>query len=132
VSLLVQPLVGRAEELGVLEAAVSELRRGRSGAIELLGEPGMGKTRLLAELEALADARGHLVLSGTASELEDELPFWVFVDALDEYVQALDPRRLDALDPDARAELPNVLSGWPRRSTAPTERAPWRGWTCGR
>ena len=74
----------------------------------------MGKTRLLAELEALADARGQLVLSGTASELEDDLPFWVFVDALDEYVQALAPHRLDALDAEARAELPNVLPSAPR------------------
>ena len=49
-----------------------------------------------------ADARGQLVLSGSASELERDLPFWVFVDALDEYVQGLDPRRLDALDDDVR------------------------------
>ena len=41
-------------------------------------------------------ARRWLVLSGSASELEGELPFWVFVDALDEYVYGLEPRRLDA------------------------------------
>ena len=65
-------------------------RRARSrvlgGAIELVGEPGIGKTRLLAELARLAETRGHLVLSGSASELERDLPFSVFVDALDEYV----------------------------------------------
>ena len=54
----------------------------------VVGEPGIGKTRLLAELAARADARGHLVLAGSASELERDLPFWVFVDALDEYVAA--------------------------------------------
>ena len=57
---------------------------GRSGALELVGEPGIGKTRLLAELAARAPTAGHLVLSGSASELERELPFWVFVDALDD------------------------------------------------
>jgi tetratricopeptide (TPR) repeat protein len=49
------------------------------------------------------------VLSGSASELERELPFSVFVDALDEYVQGLEPSRLDALDDDTRAELAHVL-----------------------
>jgi predicted ATPase len=75
----------------------------------VVGEPGIGKTRLLAELGALAGARGRLVLSGSASELEDDLPFWAFVDALDDHVDGLDPHRLDALGDDARAELPHVL-----------------------
>ena len=87
--------VGRAEELGSFDRFLAELDQGRPVAIELVGEPGIGKTRLLAELAARADARGHLVLSGSASELEQDLPFWVFVDALDEYVQGLEPRRLD-------------------------------------
>ena len=56
------------------------------------GEPGIGKTRLLAELAQRADARGCIVLGGSASELERDLPFWVFVDALDEYVAGLDPQ----------------------------------------
>src|SRR5690242_14324323 len=104
-----QPLVGRAAELESLHQAIAGLQRGRSAALELSGEPGIGKTRLLAELAAIADARGQLVLSGSASEFEDEVPFWVFVDALDAYVQTMEPHRLRALDDDARAELPNVL-----------------------
>src|SRR5689334_17564022 len=79
-----EQLVGRAAELGVIEGALAGLERRSFGALELAGEPGIGKTRLLAELAARADAKGHLVLSGSASELERELPFWVFVDALDE------------------------------------------------
>src|SRR5918994_7669410 len=88
---LAEHLVGRTEELGSLDHALSELDRGRSAALELVGEPGIGKTRLLAELAARADDRGHLVLSGSASELERDLPFSVFVDALDEYVRGLSP-----------------------------------------
>ena len=49
------------------------------------------------------------MLSGSASELESDLPFWVFVDALDEYVAGLDPRRLQSLEDDVRAELGRVL-----------------------
>ena len=82
---------------------------GQSAALELVGEPGIGKTRLLAELAARADALGYLVLSGRAGELELDLPFWVFVDALDEYVHGLDPQRLDSLDGDVLAELATVF-----------------------
>src|SRR5436190_5143785 len=90
--------VGRADELGSLERILDELDRGCPGAIEVAGEPGIGKTRLLRELAARAGARGHLVLSGAASEFENDLPFSVFVDALDEYVAGLKPGRLAVLD----------------------------------
>src|SRR3954469_10907114 len=102
-------LVGRASELGSLDRLLSRVGGGRSASLELVGEPGIGKTRLLAELAGRADALGYLVLAGRAGELELDLPFWVFVDALDEYVHGLDPRRLDTLDDDVRAELATVF-----------------------
>src|SRR5262249_52979215 len=78
-------------------------------AVALLGEPGIGKTRLLRELAVRADQQGRLVLSGSASELELDLPFSAFVDALDEYVETLDPKRLSALDDNVQAELAHVF-----------------------
>src|SRR3954454_777238 len=102
-------LVGRASQLGSVDRLLSQVGGGRSASLELVGEPGIGKTRLLAELAARADARGYLVLSGRAGELELDLPFWVFVDALDEYLHGLDPHRLDDLDGDVRAELATVF-----------------------
>ncbi len=102
-------LVGRASELDSVDSLLAQVARGESPALELVGEPGIGKTRLLAELAARADARGYLVLSGRAGELELDLPFWVFVDALDEYVHGLDPQRLDELEDDVRAELATVF-----------------------
>jgi DNA-binding NarL/FixJ family response regulator len=102
-------LVGRAEELGRISDALAELADGRPALIELVGEPGIGKTRLLAELAQIADARGQLVLSGCASELERDQPFWVFIDALDDYIQALEPSRLGSLSDAVRAELAVVL-----------------------
>ena len=84
-------VIGRAGELGEWIALSLQLERGRPATLEVVGEPGIGKSRLLAELVSLADRRGHLVLSGTASELERELPFWVFVDAIDDYLRGLEP-----------------------------------------
>ena len=102
-------LVGRASELRSVDRLLTEVGGGRSAALELVGEPGIGKTRLLAELAARADGHGYLVLSGRAGELELDLPFWVFVDALDEYVHGLDPHCLDSLDGDVCAELATVF-----------------------
>jgi DNA-binding NarL/FixJ family response regulator len=103
------PLVGRDDELASLEEVLADLERGRSRAIELVGEPGIGKTRLLRELADRADLRGLLVLSGSASELERDLPFSAFVDALDEYVASLDLSELIGLDDSVQAELAHIL-----------------------
>jgi ATP/maltotriose-dependent transcriptional regulator MalT len=101
--------VGRSEELGVLEQVLGQADEGHAAAIEVVGEPGIGKTRLLAELAGHADADGRLVLQGSASELEVDLPFSVFVDALDEYVRGLDPRSFDRLGEVTRTELAHVI-----------------------
>ncbi|HEY1344550.1 MAG TPA: AAA family ATPase [Streptosporangiaceae bacterium] len=101
--------VGRAGELASLERILDEVDRGCPGAIELAGEPGIGKTRLLRELAARAGARGYLVLSGSAAEFERDLPFSVFVDALDEYVAGLEPDRLAVLEDAVQAELAHIF-----------------------
>src|SRR5512132_1308586 len=108
-TLLTDHFVGRSEELGSFDEILSEVDEGRAAAIELVGEPGIGKTRLLAEFTRRADARGRLVLLGSASELERDLPFSVFVDALDEYLRGLDSGRLAGLDEDVRTELAHVF-----------------------
>src|SRR3954453_6089585 len=108
-------LVGRSAELRALEDALTRLEGGAAQAVELVGPAGIGKTRLLAELGERAESRGLLVLVGTGAQLERELPFWVFVDALDEHLEGIEPRRLERLDADTRGELAQLL---PSFSTA--------------
>jgi DNA-binding CsgD family transcriptional regulator len=79
-------VVGRAAELEVLGRAVRSADAGRWRAIGVLGEPGIGKSTLLSELGGLASARGHLVLAGRVAELERDIPFGLWVDALDEHI----------------------------------------------
>ena len=106
---IAERIVGRAAELEAVDRGLAQLRDGRPALLEVVGEPGIGKTRLLAELGARADALGHLVLSGSASELERDLPFSVFVDALDEYVESLEPGEIGRLSGETLGELATVL-----------------------
>ena len=57
---LTAPLVGRADELIQLLAAVDRMQRGRAQVVSLVGEAGTGKSRLIAELLTRLDADGRL------------------------------------------------------------------------
>src|SRR4029077_3593406 len=76
---LADHFVARSPELQQLDDALDEVGNGGARAIEVVGAAGIGKTRLLGELAAHADARGHIVLRGSGADLERDLAFWVFV-----------------------------------------------------
>ncbi len=101
-------IVGREAELGLIDASLAGLSSS-AGVVEFAGEPGIGKTRLLAALCERSDARKHLVLEGRASEFEREVPFAPFLDALDDYLGSLNPRVFEPLDSEERSELAQVL-----------------------
>src|SRR6266571_5565641 len=75
-------LVGRAAEFGRL-TRVLDLAAAEEPMVALVsGDAGMGKTRLVAELAAVAAARGFMVLSGRCAELGDSVPYLPLADAL--------------------------------------------------
>jgi ATP/maltotriose-dependent transcriptional regulator MalT len=114
-----QLLVGRAEEVALVERALDAVDEGGSAVLEISGEPGIGKTRLLAELARRAEERKWLVLAGRASELERDLPYWIFVDALDEYLRTLDPDWVDRIDRQSGAELSRIFPSLALPADAP-------------
>ena len=61
------PLVGRRAELEVLETLWPEVERGRRQVLFLGGEPGVGKTRLVAEAAGALRDIGVTVLVGGSS-----------------------------------------------------------------
>jgi len=83
-------LVGRKAECEVFEQALARLAGGSSQVIEVTGDPGIGKTRLLAELACRASERGFLVLDGRARHCGERIPFDALVDALDDHLAGLD------------------------------------------
>ena len=99
-----RPFVGRAAQLGVLEAAFEESRRGEVVVALLAGRSGMGKTVLAQRfLSQLSKEERALVLSGRCFERE-ALPFKGMdsvVDELSRHLTAEAPRELlDALPKD--------------------------------
>jgi DNA-binding CsgD family transcriptional regulator/tetratricopeptide (TPR) repeat protein len=70
----VLPLVGRERELGALEDLVDGVGD-HGGALVLCGEPGIGKSALLAMANRHATDRGMQVLAATGVQSEAHLPF---------------------------------------------------------
>jgi DNA-binding CsgD family transcriptional regulator/tetratricopeptide (TPR) repeat protein len=59
-------IVGRDAELAYLGTALAAVRQGRGSAAFLVGEPGLGKTRLVREAARLAKDSAQVVLRGRA------------------------------------------------------------------
>jgi DNA-binding CsgD family transcriptional regulator len=70
------PIRGRAGELKVIGALVTALVQGRGGVLVIEGPPGIGKSRLLTEVMALADKGGVRTLFGEAFEYQQTVPFF--------------------------------------------------------
>ena len=74
------PLVGREHELALLHGAWTAARAGHGGMALVHGDPGIGKTRLVTQLAALATHGGAVVASGTATDLASTpMSVWIEV-----------------------------------------------------
>jgi DNA-binding NarL/FixJ family response regulator len=102
-------LLGRDQEVELLEGVLSNAIDGDAGFVVVGGEAGIGKTTLLGELARIANDLGCLTLEGRASEFDQELPFGLFTDALDAYLDSLDSQSLDRLAMDRLGALAAVF-----------------------
>ena len=112
------PLVGRGRELETLEAALARSRAGHGQVVFVVGEPGIGKSRLLYEFRGRsreADWReGHCLSFGRATAfhpLVDLLKRWVGIDERDADDVAVTKveQTVAAIGDDVRAAAPYLL-----------------------
>jgi DNA-binding SARP family transcriptional activator len=103
------PLIGRDQEMARLRAELAEAIRGQGRVIAVVGEAGVGKTRLVAELAAEADQATARVLIGRCHESEQILPFGPWVDALRTGQVPEDRGWFEALPLAIRHELGRLL-----------------------
>ncbi len=78
------PLLGREHELRALTASVEDVREGRGRLVEIVGEPGIGKTRLAEELGERAAEAGFVLLETLAEALTASTPYFTWRDLLRE------------------------------------------------
>ena len=103
--------VGRKAELDELLLAARAATSGRPALVLLGGESGVGKSRLVGELERVLAHDGVLTLRGEAVEQTDgELPYAPITSALRPLVRRRDPA-LEELRRGSRAQLAALLPG---------------------
>ena len=74
--LVTPPIRGRADELELIGTLVTAVAQGRGGVLVIEGPPGIGKSRLLTEVLALADKCAVRTLFGEAFEYQQTVPFF--------------------------------------------------------
>ena len=77
-----RPLVGRSAELAVVDEVLDAVESGRGVLLSVSGEPGNGKSRLLAEARTRATGRGVRWLPARCLSYGSALPYWPFADLL--------------------------------------------------
>jgi tetratricopeptide (TPR) repeat protein len=102
--------VGRTREVAILRACIEALGRGEGAAVWVEGEPGIGKSSLVAEALAEAGDRGWDVGWGMADQLTERLPLRVMLDCLQVRPGSPDARRARAADL-LRGQRPGLLAG---------------------
>ncbi len=108
------PIAGRETELAEIAAAWARTAAGAGETVLVAGEPGAGKSRLVAEAARVAHAEGALVLYGSG-EGAGETPYAPFVGALAE----LDRQATKSLRQELRRSALGALAG------ELGEEAPW-------
>jgi DNA-binding NarL/FixJ family response regulator len=114
-------LVGRTAEREAIERALHGLHDRPGGVLALEGEPGIGKSVLLAHVATLARAEGFAALEARASEFETDLPYALWTEALDRHLAEAGDRHLSRLglaDPGALAAALPALAGLAGESAA--------------
>ena len=89
------PLVGRDNEVGILRTAIADLRHGRGQIIALIGEAGLGKSRLVADMHtgasAAVDGRSGIQwLQGRCLSFQTSTPYAPFTDLFRDHFENLD------------------------------------------
>ncbi len=118
---LLRPLIGRDAEMTRIRQALDDAWGGTGKLSLLCGDAGVGKTRLLEDVETYAQRRGGRVLRGRCFESEEVLPFAVWADLLRGDPSLASEACWSRLPPACGAELARLLA---RPGEAPSHPQP--------
>jgi class 3 adenylate cyclase/tetratricopeptide (TPR) repeat protein len=114
--------VGRADEMAQLRVVLDDALAGRTRLAMVVGEPGIGKTRLVEELGAYASMRGAQVIWGHCYEGEVGFPYLPWVEAFRSYVRTGGAKDLTTTSgglPEVATILPELRERYPELPTLP-------------
>ena len=77
----------RKHEQTIIWNQYKAARDGNTRVVLLVGEPGIGKTRLMREFARLAADDGATVLRGSSSDFEGMPPYLPFLETLGQYIR---------------------------------------------
>jgi predicted ATPase len=118
---IITPLIGRDAEVGRLSQALAQACRGHGHVVTILGEAGIGKTRLITALREATTRRGAQTLIGHSYETERLLPFGPWVQAIRE-AGVVESRAVERLSAGWLGELSYLLPELrPREWPLPSE-----------
>jgi class 3 adenylate cyclase len=84
------PFVGRQAELAALYKALEQAESGHGQVVAVIGEPGVGKTRLFHEFTHASRTQGWLLLESSATSYGQATPYLPIIDLLKAYFQIED------------------------------------------
>lgn len=103
------PLLGRSAELSLLAKTTDEAAAGAGRTVFIVGEGGIGKTRLATAVAERAAKRGWNVAVGRAYPVETGVPYALFADALLPLVRKLDPATMTVLTRGGAADFAHLF-----------------------
>jgi DNA-binding CsgD family transcriptional regulator/tetratricopeptide (TPR) repeat protein len=103
------PLFGRTAELALLSKTLDDATKGAGRSVFIVGEGGIGKTRLATAAAALASKRGWTVAVGRAYPVETGVPYALFADALLPLVRKLDPATMTVMTRGGAADFARLF-----------------------
>ncbi len=127
------PFVGRQAELAALRQALEQAGAGHGQVVAVIGEPGVGKTRLFHEFTQASRLQGWLLLESSSASYGKATSYLPVIDLLKAYFQLEDrddgrrireklTGRLLTLDPALGPSLPAFLG----LLEVPVEDASWQ------
>ena len=113
-------LIGRARQFDLIIQSLEESRGHQGTVIQISGEAGIGKSRLVNETKKYATNHGLMILQGNCFEPDHALPYAPFLDLLRTFILTLSPNQISRefgkstavmvrLIPELASSLPDIL-----------------------
>lgn len=87
-------LVDREEQLNQVKEIVKNVRSGRGAVITIIGEPGIGKTRMADEVLNVASKNGYKIMRGGAYSVGSDTAYTPIIEMFNQYFRGVDSKKI--------------------------------------